>query len=67
MLVGNRVPYRAKHTPTEAERQLWERHRGQCNATAQAGLTVEEALAFIRHPGWEWHADAAIATAANTL
>ena len=67
MLVGNRVPYRAKHTPTEAERQLWERHRGQCNATAQAGLTVEEALAFIRHPGWEWHADAATATAANTL
>jgi tryptophan halogenase len=58
MLVGNRVPYAAKHTPTEAERQLWENHRANFNATAQAGLTVKESLAFIRHPGWQWNADA---------
>ena len=57
MLVGNRVPYAARHTPTAAERAVWERHRADFNATAQAGLDVRETLAYIRHPGWQWNAD----------
>jgi tryptophan halogenase len=59
MLVGNRVPYLAKHVPSETERQIWEGHRAQFDAIAQTGLDVRETLAFIRHPGWQWHADAA--------
>ena len=43
---------------TEAERATWERHRADFIATAQAGLTVKETLAYIRHPGWQWNADA---------
>ena len=66
MLVGNRVPYAAKHLATEAERQTWERHRAEFNARAQSGFDVKETLAYIRHPGWEWHADAAAAQAAST-
>ena len=63
MLVGNRAPYAAKHAPTTAERQSWERHRAEFRATAHAGLTVAETLAYIRHPGWNWHADTADPTA----
>ncbi len=59
MLVGNQAPYQAKHSASAAERQIWERHRAGFNATAQAGLTVKEALAYIRHPGWTWNADRA--------
>jgi tryptophan halogenase len=57
MMVGNRVPYRAQHTPSAAEKQTWERHRAEANAIAQQGLTVEETLAYIRHPAWRWHGD----------
>jgi len=66
MLVGNRVPYAAKHIATEAERQRWERHRAEFNARAQSGFDVKETLAYIRNPGWEWHADVAAAKATST-
>lgn len=59
MLVGNRVPYRVKHTPTEAERQLWEHRRAGFIAAAKSGIDVKEALAYVRHPNWTWHGDAA--------
>ena len=57
MLVGNRAPYAARHTPTAAERATWERHRAEFDATAQTALDVRETLAFTRHPGWTWNAD----------
>ena len=57
MLVGNRAPYRARYTPTDLERVIWERHRAEFNAVAQNALDVKESLAFVRHPGWTWHAD----------
>ncbi|MEQ1859286.1 MAG: FAD-dependent oxidoreductase [Chthoniobacteraceae bacterium] len=59
MLVGNRAPYAAKHNATDAERATWERRRAEFSAAAQSGLTVKESLAYIRHPGWTWNADAA--------
>ncbi len=62
MLVGNRVPYLAKHQPTPAERHIWERHRADFTATAWTGLDVKETLTFIRHPGWQWNADAPAAS-----
>lgn len=63
MLVGNRTPYRAKHTPTTDERQRWERHRADFIATARTALDVKEALGYIHHPGWEWHGDVAAQSA----
>ncbi|HET6410354.1 MAG TPA: tryptophan halogenase family protein [Chthoniobacteraceae bacterium] len=66
MLVGNLAPYQARHIPTESERQAWERHRTTFDEAAQTGLDVKEALAYIRHPGWQWHADAAAQSAPAT-
>lgn len=59
MLVGNKAPYAAKHTPTAEELAIWNRHRAENEQIAEQGLTVKEALAFVRHPGWTWHADTA--------
>ena len=58
MLVGNRAPYAAKHVATAAERQLWEAHRAANNTAAWTALDIKETLAYIRHPGWQWNADA---------
>ena len=54
ILVGNRVPYAARHEPAAAERETWERHRAACAAQAQAGMDVAEALKYVRHPAWRW-------------
>lgn len=58
MLVGNRAPYTAKYTASPAELQIWNRHRAEFTLAAQNGLDVKETLAYIRHPEWQWHADA---------
>ncbi len=57
MLVGNRMPYKARHTPTDVERRTWAAHRARFTAQGQTGLDVKEALACIRHPGWRWNAE----------
>jgi tryptophan halogenase len=54
MLVGNKVPYDARHIATPAERAIWDRHRADYNRKAAGGLTVEESLAIVRNPGWVW-------------
>ncbi|MDB6154572.1 MAG: tryptophan-5-halogenase [Chthoniobacteraceae bacterium] len=59
MLVGNRVPYNVRHTPTSAEQVIWNRHRSEFVAEARKGLDVKESLAYVRHPGWQWNAEAA--------
>jgi tryptophan halogenase len=58
MLVGNKVPYRARHAPTDAERAAWGRHLDSLAAQADAGLSVTQALAYVRHPGWRWNGEA---------
>ena len=55
MLVGNRVPYRNRHNATQAERQIVNQRRAQFMAQAKLGLSVEEALSYIKHPGWRWN------------
>ena len=57
MLVGNKVPYRARYAPPEQDHRLWEARRRQFSEIARNGLDVKETLAFIRHPGWQWHGD----------
>lgn len=58
MMVGQRVPCRIRYAPTGEERRIWNRHGSENLALAKNGLTVKEALAYIRHPGWQWHGDA---------
>ncbi len=55
MLVGNRVPYRARHRATAAEHEAWNRHRTRFSTTARNGMNVREALACIRNPNWHWN------------
>ncbi len=54
MLVGMRVPYDRRHTPGDAELELWQRHRGELAAKARAGATVRQTLDAIRRPNWTW-------------
>ncbi len=58
MLVGNRVPYEGRHRPTETELQRWRQHHAQIAAEADTGMGVAEALAYVRHPGWQWSSEA---------
>jgi hypothetical protein len=59
MLVGNRVPYQARHKASAAEQQAWNAHRAQFIAQALSGIDVKEALGYVRHPAWQWNAEAA--------
>ncbi|MES2439401.1 MAG: tryptophan 7-halogenase [Verrucomicrobiota bacterium] len=59
MLVGNQVPYNKRYKPTPAELEIWERHKAAFIQEASRGISSEEALAYVKHPGWQWHADKA--------
>jgi tryptophan halogenase len=57
MLVGQKVPYKKRFKPTAEELQIWDRKKRGFIATAKCGISSEEALAYVKHPGWRWHAD----------
>ena len=59
MLVGNKTPYAASHTPTPAEQKVWTMRREQLRAQAKAAMTVKQALGYVHHPGWRWNGDGA--------
>ena len=59
IMVGNQVPYKNRYQPSDAEQRHVATYRARNRATAQAAYTVAEGLAFIRHPAWRWHAEAA--------
>lgn len=63
MLVGMKAPYRNHPEVTEQERGAWKRHLAEIDTHARQGLTVKEALEYVRHPGWQWHADQPVAAA----
>ncbi len=56
MLVGNGVPYRARHRPGVQELGIWKRYLAENAANARAAMTVTEALACVRDPRWKWGA-----------
>ncbi|GAA5483596.1 tryptophan halogenase family protein [Haloferula sargassicola] len=58
MLVGQRAPYDKRHKVTPAEDTIWKQRRHQLAAAAAGGMTVAEALQYVRHPNWRWHGDA---------
>jgi tryptophan halogenase len=54
MLVGQAVPCCRPYQPTAAEKATWKRHQQECATAAQRGLTVREALDFVRSPEVSW-------------
>lgn len=63
MLIGQMAPYKKQYEPTEDEWKRWKAHIRDNVRKAKTGLTVKEALAYIRHPGWQWHGDVQMAGA----
>ncbi|MBK1834961.1 tryptophan 7-halogenase [Roseibacillus ishigakijimensis] len=57
MLLGNRVPHHKPYHPTEEEWRHWKTHLATNEAKARSGLTVAEALAYVRDPRWQWHGE----------
>ena len=58
MLVGNRVPYDKRYKATPAELAIWNQRKNGFIQAASNGIRSEEALGYVRHPGWKWNADA---------
>jgi len=54
ILVGNRVPYDAKYSPSAHESTIWKQHCRELEASAANCLSAEVALPLIRHPAWRW-------------
>ena len=54
LLVGQKVPHRAPHAPNDRERRAWEERVRKHRELAQRAMTVREALAAVRSPGWRW-------------
>jgi tryptophan halogenase len=54
MLVGNGVPYRNRHNPSDMERQQIDAGRDRFRTTAQQGLDVKQTLSCIRDSRWRW-------------
>lgn len=53
-LLGMRVPFQAKHLPSNEEKQIWEKHRSRHRLVASRALTCQQALHAIRQPHWRW-------------
>jgi tryptophan halogenase len=57
MLVGQKVPYNTGHPVSEAELAIFRKHCLDNRERARTGLSVAEALKFVKHPGWRWFGD----------
>jgi len=59
MLVGNQVPYNNRYDVPAEEMEWWKRRKAAFVQQASQGIRSEEALAYVKHPGWTWNADRA--------
>jgi len=57
LLVGQREPYDRRHPISEVEFAVFRRHCEDNRMRAKTGLSVAEALKFVKHPGWRWFGD----------
>jgi tryptophan 7-halogenase len=57
ILTGCKVPYSRQYQPTDAEWNIWRRHKADLTNVAQQALSVEQSLQCVRLPAWQWHAD----------
>lgn len=54
LLMGQSVPYRHTHHPTDAEMKTFNSIREQNRQAALSAMTSEQVLAAIRSPTWRW-------------
>jgi tryptophan 7-halogenase len=54
LLVGQKVPYRARYSPTAEEQRRWDAFRSGNRALAQSAMGVGEALDVLSRPGVKW-------------
>jgi tryptophan 7-halogenase len=54
LLMGQQVPFRKMHIPTDAELQIWERRRLKNKQAALAAMTVRDTLDVLHSPKWTW-------------
>jgi tryptophan halogenase len=54
LLLGQHVPHDRLYSPPPAELAKFNDHRIRTAVASKGGLTIPEALAYIRHPQWTW-------------
>ena len=54
LLIGQKVPVKYPYVPSPAERETWRRIQNAFKAKAEAAVSIPEALALIRSPGFRW-------------
>jgi tryptophan 7-halogenase len=55
LLVGQKVPYRARYAPTAEEQRLWQGFQAGNRTLAQGAVGVREALDVVSRPDIKWH------------
>lgn len=54
MLLGQQVPHAAPHEPSAAEQAAWAARSSAMDQAGRNAISVAEALAAVRAPGWKW-------------
>jgi tryptophan 7-halogenase len=54
LLVGQKVPFAHKPAVSANDRETWRRVRASVREQTRQGLSVPQALALVRSPGWVW-------------
>jgi tryptophan halogenase len=54
LLIGQKVPYNRPYVPSPEERQLWRQIQQSFRAKGEAGVSVKEALGWVRSPDFQW-------------
>jgi len=58
LLVGQRVPYRKQHVPSNLEAATWRKVNDQNRAQVKNAFTIPQGLAMVRSPAWRWNLEA---------
>jgi tryptophan halogenase len=54
LLIGQKAPCKRPYIPSQLERDAWRQIQQAFKAKAQAAVSIPEALALIRSPGFRW-------------
>jgi tryptophan halogenase len=54
MLVGMQVPCKSTYRPSDRDKAIWNQIRGIYQGQAMAAFSVNEAMAMVRSPQWQW-------------
>jgi tryptophan halogenase len=54
LLVGQKVPYKARYAPSAEEKRLWDSVRSRNRAAAESGVDIPEGLRAVSLPNCRW-------------